>query len=671
MIGKVLGNRYEVIEKIGGGGMAEVYKAKCRLLDRYVAIKVLRDQFKNDEDVLNKFQREAQSAASLTHPNIVSVYDVGEEEGKNYIVMEYIKGKTLKDIIKIYGHLDTKETVETAIAIGEALEDAHKNGIVHRDIKPHNIMVTDDGRVKVTDFGIARATSSVTMTNNGGVLGSAHYLSPEQARGGLVDKRSDIYSLGVVMYEMATGKVPFDGDSPISVAIMHIQEEAAAPREINQDIPRELEYIITKAMKKEQIERYQDARSILADLKSYKATGKLASSIKAVDEMEARTQMLPPISDEMIKERNKIVKERSKEQARKEKLEKAEAEKQAKLKEKEERRLARLKEKEEKKSDKKGMFLPVLLAFITVTIAAGLYFASSGDMFKKEVAVPSVVGLTIEEAEKILSPEGLNVEVVGEEFSDEQAAGRILKQETAAGSKLEQGSAVKVISSKGSQPVVVPSVVGLDLEGARVALRDNGLALGPQTEEFSDEVEAGLIISQDPQPDTEVARNSEVGLVISKGKEVVYSTVPNLVGLSFDQASAQLNTAHLSIGQVGYEVSDKKKGTVISQGVASGSSVEQWTAISMVISSGPEEKEETSTGSEQTVSISANGITKKPVDIVVYKIKNGSRSTVYTQSGYDASSGSVSVSFPDKDTGKVFYELYVDNIPQSSTSKDF
>ena len=669
MIGKVLGNRYEVIEKIGGGGMAEVYKARCRLLDRYVAVKVLRDQFKNDEDVLNKFEREAQAAASLTHPNIVSVYDVGEEDGKNYIVMEYIKGKTLKDIIKIYGHLDTKETVETAISIGEALEDAHKNGIVHRDIKPHNIMVTDDGRVKVTDFGIARATSSVTMTNNGGVLGSAHYLSPEQARGGLVDKRSDIYSLGVVMYEMATGKVPFDGDSPISVAIMHIQEEAPNPRDLNPDIPRELEYIIVKAMKKEPIDRYQDIKAMLADLKSYKATGKLASSVKAVENMEARTQMLPPISDEMIKERNKIVKERSREQAKKDRLAAAEAEKKAKAKEKEEKRLEKEKKRKENKGKKKNNLLPIILAFVTVLLASGLYFASSGGLFKEKVIVPSVVGSTIEEADAALKKQGLKLEIVGEEYSEEQEAGRILKQETEIGLKIEAGSSVKVISSKGAQPVPVPQVTGMDLETARVTLRDGGLILGQQSESFSDEVPAGLVISQDPQPETEVQKDTEVNIVISKGKEISYSQVPNLIGLTFDQASAELNSAKLSIGQVNYEHSSKRRGTVIMQGVGAGNSVEEWSAISMTISSGEkeEEREEENSSKSKNISISATGITPKPVNVTVYKKdSSGNRSTVYSQNGYDATSGSVSVSFSDTGSGEVTYELYVDNIPQNS-----
>lgn len=684
MINKTIGNRYEIIEKVGGGGMAEVYKAKCKLLNRYVAIKVLRDQFKNDVDVLTKFKREAQSAASLSHPNIVNVYDVGEEDGKNYIVMEYINGKTLKDLIRIYGHLDTKETVNTAISIAEALEAAHKNGIVHRDIKPHNIMVTEDRMIKVTDFGIARATSSVTMTNNGGVLGSAHYLSPEQARGGMVDKRSDIYSLGVVMYEMATGKVPFDADSPISVAIMHIQEEPTPPRQINPDIPRELEFMIMKAMKKNPTERYQDVKSLLADLKSYQNDGTLASSMKANEEIDSKTQIIPPINDEMIKERNRIVKERSKEQDKKNKKDRIAKEKAEREKEKEEKKKQRIEEKrkaqqekekrkEDKKDNKKNMIIAAILALFTVLIATAIFLGSDGDVFKSEVSIPSVEGLTIDEAQNLLSKDEIKVKVEGEEFSDEKEAGKIIKQKLPAASKVKKGTVLGVVISKGSQPAQVPEITGMDPETARVTLRDNGLILGSQTEEFDENVEEGLIKAQDPAPGTEVQKNSEINIIVSKGREIYYSKVPNLIGLDFSQASAQLNNSKLSIGQVSYQYNEQKKGTVISQSVNAGIDVEQWTTVNMVVSNGPEKKDppkENNEGNKQ-ISISANNITPKMVNVTVYKIKNGQKSTVYNKSNVDATSGSVSVSFSDTDSGRVVYELYVDGIPQSSRQVDF
>ncbi len=308
MIGTVLGNRYEIVEKIGGGGMALVYRAKCRLLNRYVAIKILRDEYINDEEFIKKFRRESQAAASLSHPNIVNIYDVGVDikDGQEiqYIVMEYIKGKTLKEIIREKGKLTVEETIDYSIQIAEALEHAHKNHIVHRDIKPHNIMLTEDGRIKVTDFGIARAATASTVTNTSNVIGSVHYFSPEQARGGYTDEKSDIYSLGIVMYEMITGKVPFEGDSPITVALKHIQEEIVPPRKIDNTIPIGLENIIMNCVKKSQGDRYATASELLADLRKTKLSeGKFP--IENINSNDAPTRIIPAIED---KDENKMKK---------------------------------------------------------------------------------------------------------------------------------------------------------------------------------------------------------------------------------------------------------------------------------------------------------------------------------------------------------------------------
>jgi serine/threonine-protein kinase len=267
MVGRVLDDRYEIIEKIGGGGMALVYKARCRLLNRFVAIKVLRPEFIEDEEFVKKFRREAQSAASLSHPNIVGIYDVGTENNNYYIVMEYIKGQTLKELIKSKGTLGIEHATNIAIQICYALDHAHKNHIVHRDIKSHNILIREDNSVKVTDFGIARAVSSSTITNTGNVIGSVHYFSPEQARGGYTDEKSDIYSLGVVLYEMVTGRLPFEGDSPIAVALKHIQEEPIPPAKINPRVPKSIEAIILKCMEKEVSRRYNSAAEIINDLR--------------------------------------------------------------------------------------------------------------------------------------------------------------------------------------------------------------------------------------------------------------------------------------------------------------------------------------------------------------------------------------------------------------------
>jgi len=271
MIGKILGNRYEIVEKIGGGGMAIVFKAKCTLLNRYVAVKILREEFTTDRDLLEKFRRESQAAASLSHPNIVNVYDVGEEDGIYYIVMEYVAGKTLKDVIIEKGHLSFAEIIDYGKQVAYALKHAHNNHIVHRDIKPHNILVTSDGRAKVTDFGIAVVATSSTITNAGSVIGSVHYFSPEQARGGYTDEKSDLYSLGIVLYEMATGRVASEGESPITVALKQIQETPIEPSVIIMDIPSGLEEIIIKLMQKEQSSRYQNTQDLIDDLNHLKS----------------------------------------------------------------------------------------------------------------------------------------------------------------------------------------------------------------------------------------------------------------------------------------------------------------------------------------------------------------------------------------------------------------
>ena len=300
--GRLLGNRYEIIEKIGNGGMAMVYKAKCHVLNRYVAVKILRDEFTTDQEFISRFSVEAQAAASITHPNIVSIYDVGQEGNLYYIVMELIKGKTLKEIIiEEGGALPWKWSTNIAIQIASALETAHKNNIIHRDIKPHNIIITEEGIAKVTDFGIAKAVSNSTITAFGSTIGSVHYFSPEHARGGYTDVKSDLYSLGVVMYEMLTGRVPFDADTPVSVALKHIQEEPVPPIEINPKVPVAINDIILKAMRKDTTLRYQNATEMLNDLnRALKEPNGDFVDNKAYQEMEA-TRKIPTINDEEIK----------------------------------------------------------------------------------------------------------------------------------------------------------------------------------------------------------------------------------------------------------------------------------------------------------------------------------------------------------------------------------
>ena len=304
--GKIIGNRYEILEKIGNGGMATVYKAKCHVLNRYVAIKVLRDEFTTDEEFIKRFNTEAQSAASLTHPNIVSIYDVGNEGNLYYIVMELIQGKTLKEIIQEDGALPWKWSVNIAIQICSALEVAHKNNIIHRDIKPHNIIITEDGIAKVTDFGIAKAVSNSTITAFGTTIGSVHYFSPEHARGGYTDAKSDLYSLGIVMYEMLTGRVPFDADTPVSVALKHMPEKPVEPMKLNPSIPFEVNQVIMKAMQKEANLRYQSATEMLNDLeRSLKNPDGHFVEEKNLD--SGLTQRIPTINTERLENNNSRV----------------------------------------------------------------------------------------------------------------------------------------------------------------------------------------------------------------------------------------------------------------------------------------------------------------------------------------------------------------------------
>ncbi|OHW62645.1 serine/threonine-protein kinase PrkC [Andreesenia angusta] len=571
MIGKILGERYEIMEKIGGGGMAEVYKAKCKLLNRFVAVKVLRDQFINDDEVMSKFKREAQSAASLSHPNIVNVYDVGVQGNINYIVMEYIDGKTLKDVIKEKGRLETEEVVRISTDIAEALKAAHLNGIVHRDIKPHNIMITKDNRVKVTDFGIARAATSSTITNTGSILGSAHYISPEQARGGFVDMKSDIYSLGVVMYEMTTGQLPYNGDSPITVAIKHIQEEPKDPSEVEPSVSKELEAIIKKAMTKDQSMRYANTTELLMDLKKVGGagvSGGASSETMNSDIMDSRTQILPVIDEEKL-EQSKAGKEVKKKAA------------------------VPKKPKEKPKYSKKVTALAVILSLLLVSTVAMGYLYSKGMFGGGEVAVPSVVGMTESEATRELENAGLVIKVKGAEFSDEYEEGQVTRQSPEEGLNLKEGATVDVYLSKGPEveEILVPSLLGESLERAKSIIEENELELGDVLYEYSPESE-GTVISQTPRANKNVEKGATVDLIVSKGEELSEVSVPNLAGLSLENAKNRLSASGLSVGSVSEEFSNRSAGTVLFQGIESGAKVEEGTSVNLVVSKGPEPKPE-------------------------------------------------------------------------------
>lgn len=605
MLGKVLGNRYEIIEKIGEGGMALVYKARCRLLNRYVAIKVLKDEFVNDEEFIKKFRRESQAAASLSHPNIVSIYDVGMERIDDhdvyYIVMEYIKGKTLKDLIKEKRKLSVEETIDYSIQIAEALEHAHKNHIVHRDIKPHNIMITEDGRVKVTDFGIARAATFSTVTNTSTVVGSVHYFSPEQARGRYTDEKSDIYSLGIVMYEMITGKVPFEGDSPISVALKHIQEEIVPPREIDSSIPISLQNIILKCVKKNQSDRYSSATQLLSDLRKLKYSNGnvIIGDLELEDEP---TRIIPRIENEddnEMKQQN-----------------------------------VGNKRKEAKDGGLKVIFLAIVLAFIVVSSLALGFFKFKDYFIAKEVTVPDLVGIEKDEAEEELEKIGLKLRVVDETYSNEYEEGVIVSQKVEPGTKVKEGYTIEVVVSKGKQLVKVPNLINRNIEEVESILKEAGLKEGTVDYQYSDTIPANVIIDQDPDPFAEVEFGSRVNLIVSRGPEVKLVRMPNLVGLTEQAAKNALIAHELVVGEIIREHNDEyKAGVVFKQSIEAGTQVEANTPIDLYISLGAKEEpkdEEPGESEEIPIDIRITPESEnEQVEIRIDRIQDGKRQTVY------------------------------------------
>mgnify|MGYP000955733285 FL=1 len=602
MIGTVLGNRYEIVEKIGGGGMALVYRAKCRLLNRYVAIKILRDEYINDEEFIKKFRRESQAAASLSHPNIVNIYDVGVDikDGQEiqYIVMEYIKGKTLKEIIREKGKLTVEETIDYSIQIAEALEHAHKNHIVHRDIKPHNIMLTEDGRIKVTDFGIARAATASTVTNTSNVIGSVHYFSPEQARGGYTDEKSDIYSLGIVMYEMITGKVPFEGDSPITVALKHIQEEIVPPRKIDNTIPIGLENIIMNCVKKSQGDRYATASELLADLRKTKLSeGKFP--IENINSNDAPTRIIPAIED---KDENKMKKVN----------------------------------KNKKKNDGslKVVFFAILLAFIVVSSMALGFFKLKDYFITKEVVVPDLVGMHKDRAKEEVEKLGLKFEIANEVYSSEFEKDEVVNQLTESGTKVKEGYTIEVTISKGRNLVKVPNLINRSINEIDNLLIEAGLAEGIVNYEYSDTVEANIVLSQDPAPYTEVEEGTRINLVVSQGPEQKLVVMPRLIGQSESEAKNALIAYGLVLEEIKREPSNEyDEGIVFGQSVEPGNEIEANTKITLYVSTGPVEEPEPEDKDKELpfkMTLFPSGENEE-VEIRIVRVQDGNREVVYNK----------------------------------------
>jgi len=537
MIGSILSNRYEILERVGGGGMAFVYRAKDLLLNRTVAVKVLSPHYVTDEEFVKKFRREAQAAAGLQNPNIVGVYDVGQEGDTHFIVMEFLEGKTLKQLITEHGPLPAPTALQIVRQIGEALRSAHKHGVIHRDIKPHNIMITADGHVKVTDFGIARAVTSSTLTNTGAMVGSVHYISPEQARGGFVGEKSDIYSLGVVLYELVTGEVPFSGESMFSIALKHLQEPVPSPREVNPEVPVEVERIILKAMSKDQASRYQTADELLRDLQLVlRETGKKDDLQELVGTVGKGDSPAKPEKDYLDKT---YVPRKVEEPVR-----------------------------DAKRKPNRPWWYYAGVGGVVLAVV-GLLFSVWMFWPRPEVPVPSVVGKPLSEAERILAASKLTYTVVSEVFSDLDPT-TVISQDPVAERTVKAGRQIALTISKGPEYADVPNVVGRSLREAEIELGNFGFLIAdPLNYSYSDQPK-DTVIGQNPVGNTRLKRSTPIILTVSQGPEPATFPMVDLRGLSPAAAQNRLTEQGLTLGEVSGQTQD---GIVVTQSPAAGDPV--------------------------------------------------------------------------------------------------
>ncbi|MEA4920576.1 MAG: Stk1 family PASTA domain-containing Ser/Thr kinase [Clostridiaceae bacterium] len=580
LIGTMLDNRYEVLEVIGTGGMAIVYKAKCHRLNRYVAVKVMKEEYAEDEEFKRRFFEESQAVAMLSHPNIVSVYDVSRSGNIEYIVMELIDGITLKDYLSKRGALSWKETTFFAVQIAKALEHAHSRDIIHRDIKPQNIMLLRDGTVKVADFGIAHHSTDQRTYVKGEAIGSVHYVSPEQARGSHIDNRSDIYSLGVVMYEMLTGRLPFEGNTPIEVAVQHINSIPLSPSDYVSDIPQALEAITMKAMNPSPSRRYASATEMIADLEKFKNDPTVIIEVEnpivfgALNDVDATKKISNP-GELTVAAPSEIYK--------------------------------RVDEHDDVEyhvrhgKGKKGVSLmnsSMMFAFVSILIfvVGAVYFVmkvinpfGAGD---EKLQVPSLEGLEYDVVLKDKNNEYSQFEIsVSEEVYDETVAkGFIISQSPKSGKTISDGGEISVVVSLGPKTVTVDDYVGMDGRSVLVILERLGLVATPQYD-FSKDVAAGLVIATSPVKDTVLNSGDSILVRISKGPETLMTVVPSLIGMTSEQAAEAIKTAKLATGTITPIESDKTPGQVIFQSLPANSSVEEGSSIDIQISKAPEVKD--------------------------------------------------------------------------------
>ena len=719
-------NRYEIIMKIGSGGMADVYKAKDHVLNRLVAIKVLKQEYSTDATFVKKFRVEAQSAAGLSHPNIVNVYDVGEDDGVYFIVMELVQGITLKNYIDMKGKLDIREALNISVQIASGLSAAHENRIIHRDIKPQNIIMSRDGKVKVTDFGIAKVADSTTVTTT--AAGTVHYISPEQARGGYSDERSDIYSLGITMYEMVTGRVPFEGETNVAVALMHIQSEITPPRQLEPSIPVSFEKIILKCTQKKPERRYASARELIADLRKVLThpdgeyvvipgaipqgrtivmndndidSLKAASLRKNFGTKPEETYVEEPEEDEEEKPVQKPVQKK----------------RPVKKKDLEEDDDDEFDKDEEDDDDEEvnpalskvmmalgigGFIILAVIIFFIIGHAAG-FFGGSGSLFGhknkdtstesistesvsdtssdtstagERVTVPDLSKRTEDEAKAALKELRLGVNVQTG-TSDDVPEGQVYDQSPAAGTKVDVHTQVTINISSGKEKFSLDDVTGMQYQQAQAQLENDGLVVSLEFD-YSDSVGSDKVISTSPKAGSQVAKGDTITITASKGKETKTTTVPNLLGQNIDDAIQMIKDAGLTYNGKSSDYSDSySENQVMNQSISAGKTVDEGTTISLTVSLG-----------SRVTSYSASIPIESPfgrditdgdgntdvydsgqVTVVVYK-PDGSSETVYDQNTSEGSlPGSVSTTSTASGSGTVY--VYLNGVQVSSYSVDF
>ena len=724
--GSYLINRYEIIMKIGSGGMADVYKAKDHVLNRLVAIKVLKQEYSTDATFVKKFRVEAQSAAGLSHPNIVNVYDVGEDNGVYFIVMELVQGITLKNYIDMKGKLDIREALNISVQIASGLSAAHENRIIHRDIKPQNIIMSRDGKVKVTDFGIAKVADSTTVTTT--AAGTVHYISPEQARGGYSDERSDIYSLGITMYEMVTGRVPFEGETNVAVALMHIQSEITPPRQLEPSIPVSFEKIILKCTQKKPERRYASARELIADLRKVLThpDGEYVVIPGAIP--QGRTIVMNDNDIDSLKAASlrknfgtkpeeTYVEEPEEEEEEKPVQKPVQKKRPVKKKDLEEDDDDEFDKDEEDDDDEEvnpalskvmmalgigGFIILAVIIFFIIGHAAG-FFGGSGSLFGhknkdtstesistesvsdtssdtstagERVTVPDLSKRTEDEAKAALKELRLGVNVQTG-TSDDVPEGQVYDQSPAAGTKVDVHTQVTINISSGKEKFSLDDVTGMQYQQAQAQLENDGLVVSLEFD-YSDSVGSDKVISTSPKAGSQVAKGDTITITASKGKETKTTTVPNLLGQNIDDAIQMIKDAGLTYNGKSSDYSDSySENQVMNQSISAGKTVDEGTTISLTVSLG-----------SRVTSYSASIPIESPfgrditdgdgntdvydsgqVTVVVYK-PDGSSETVYDQNTSEGSlPGSVSTTSTASGSGTVY--VYLNGVQVSSYSVDF